>query len=96
MVHWWGTTDELEAIKDKKNKIILSNYDLLYLDIGFGGLVGDKYGDFITWKDIYLKFNLKPQNIEGKIIGAESCLWGELNNDSTHFNKLFIRSSVLA
>lgn len=68
---------------------------MLYFDIGFGSPEGDKYGDFVTWKDIHLKFDPYPI-IKGQVIGAIGCLWGELNNDSTHFNKLFIRTSVLA
>lgn len=82
-------------IKHKKNQIVLSNTDFLYLDIGFGTPLGDKYGDFITWKDIYLKFNPNP-DVQGEVIGGEVCLWSELDNGLNHFNKLYPRTSVAA
>lgn len=36
IIHWWGVTKDLSYIKDKTNKIVLSNYDLLYMDTGYG------------------------------------------------------------
>lgn len=95
IIHWWGTTKELIYIKDKPNKIVLSNYDLLYLDVGFGGSLGGSYGQAKTWKDVY-SFNPKVEGIKGEVIGATTCLWSEVNSDSTQDNKLWIRSSALA
>ncbi len=53
IIHWWGRTSELQVIADKPNKIILSNYDLLYLDTGFNNAFGNPYSTFHTWKEIY-------------------------------------------
>ena len=36
------------------------------------------------------------KGIAGTVIGGESCLWGETNSDSSHFLKLFSRTSAFA
>lgn len=37
----------------RKNEVILSNYDLTYLDIGFGNFYGDKYSTYQSWRKMY-------------------------------------------
>ena len=64
IIHWWGLTSELEVIKDKPNRIILSNYDVLYLDTGSGNAFSNHYSDYHTWKDIYNGFEPRV-DIEG-------------------------------
>jgi len=86
----------LEAIKEKKNKIVLSNYDLLYLDAGFGNRWGNNYSEFHTWNDIYYGFDPEVKDINGTIIGAEACLWSEINNEATQMEKMWMRGSALA
>ena len=50
----------------RKNPVILSNYDITYLDLGFGGRRGTGYGTFLTWRDVY-KFEprIKDVNVIG-------------------------------
>lgn len=43
IIHWWGTTDELEYVKERTNDFILSDYKPLYLDIGVGNAFGNPY-----------------------------------------------------
>lgn len=43
IIHWWGTTAELEYVKERTNDFILSDYKPLYLDIGVGNAFGNPY-----------------------------------------------------
>ena len=36
------------------------------------------------------------QGINGEVIGGIAALWGETNSDSSHFLKMYTRSSVLS
>ncbi len=49
----------MAQLRGRKNEIILSNYDLAYLDVGFGDELGDPYRKYISWRDVY--------NFTGKI-----------------------------
>jgi hexosaminidase len=69
-------------IANYTNKIILSNYDQAYLDVGSGTRVGTPYGTFESWGTMR-KFTPNVTGIRGTIIGGESCLWSEMNNDHT-------------
>jgi len=91
-------------IANYTNKIILSNYDQAYLDVGNDNLpplilfdfslifnisitgsgtrVGTPYGTFESWGTMR-KFTPNVTGIRGTIIGGESCLWSEMNNDHT-------------
>lgn len=51
IIHYWGSS--INAIASKENKIILSFYNLLYLDTGMNNAFGDQYSTFHTWKNIY-------------------------------------------
>ena len=97
IIQYWGNIKGYSAIAHLKNSVILSPYDKLYLDVGYGNSFGDQsWSSFSSWKDIY-NFNPYPKEIkEDRILGAEVCLWSELNNDETTENKLWIRSSAFA
>lgn len=86
----------MSLIADRTNKVVLSDYNTLYIDAGVGNAFGNKYSEYHSWKDIYKWTPIPPEDFKGTVIGAECPLWGETNNESTHFMKLFIRSSVLA
>jgi len=50
----------------------------------------------LTWGSVY-SFEPVPEGFsKDRILGSETCLWSELNNDFTHDNYLWIRSSALA
>lgn len=36
VIQWWGYTRNIDQIIGRKNEVILSNYDVTYLDKGFG------------------------------------------------------------
>lgn len=69
-IHWWGVSKNVRSLENRTNNIILSNYDVTYLDIGFGGRMGGTYGSSIeTWKQMY-DFQPNIPNIKGKILGG--------------------------
>lgn len=67
VIQWWGVSEHVSKLEGRKNEVILSNYDLTYLDLGFGGWTGSGYGKIITWRDMY-KFNPNIKNVN--VIGG--------------------------
>lgn len=50
-IHWWGVSKNVRQLENRTNNIVLSNYDITYLDIGYGGRTGGIYGNSIeTWR----------------------------------------------
>jgi hexosaminidase len=82
-IQWWGVSKNVRQLENRTNNIILSNYDLTYLDIGYGGRTGMGYGTSIeTWRQMYT-FEPNVPNIKGKILGGEACLWSEVSSESS-------------
>lgn len=96
-----GKTNELSQIANLTNKIILSTHETTYLDvgkcfinklkllifsfkIGEGNRYGGSFGSMFNW-DVLNSFNPKVSGIKGEIIGGETCLWSEMNDDYTQF-----------
>ncbi|CAD8044857.1 unnamed protein product [Paramecium primaurelia] len=95
IVQWCGQSNELQDLKLKTNPIILSDYDLLSLDIGIGDSFGDPDDFYQSWKDVYSWVPKLAEDFNGQLLGAEALLWGHTNTRNTHFQKLFLRSSIL-
>ena len=93
MLHWWGLTKNLDRLKNRTNEIILSSYDIGYLDVGFGNRNGIPYGNYINWRNIY---SLNPYITGVNVIGGEACMWAELSNQHNFEQKVWIRTSVLS
>lgn len=75
IIQWWGGSENVKVLSNRTNKIVLSNYNLAYLDIGYGNRYGGDYGTTIeTWKMMY---DLNPviESIKNNILGAEALLW---------------------
>ena len=54
-------------------------------------------GPFKTWKQIYKNFTVFPEGVEKeRILGAEVCLWGEVSNEETLENNVWMRASAFA
>ena len=81
IIHWWGQHSDISLIKKKKNDIIVSSENLLYLNTGFG----KPELRIVGWKDMYEKLQLKFPKFSGKIIGLIGTLWSEVNSDETTF-----------
>lgn len=58
---------DVHKLSGKPNEVILSTYDIAYIDKGFGNRNGVSYGNYIKWRDIY-HFNPRVQGV--KIIGG--------------------------
>lgn len=78
----------------RPNEVILSNYDLTYLDIGFGNRYGGSYGVYQNWRSLYTSFSPKIDGVN--VIGAEVCMWAEVVNPYNIETKVWIRSSAMA
>ncbi len=92
VIHWWGVSKNVNKLAGRKNQVILSNYDLTYLDVGFGGRRGTGYGTFISWRDVY-KFDPRVKDVN--VIGGETCMWAETSNAEDIDQKVWTRSAVL-
>jgi hexosaminidase len=68
------------------------------LSLGQGNLwLNGSQGVYAVWKTIYYNFTLYPQGVDkNRILGAEACLWGEVSNEDTLENNLWMRSSAFA
>lgn len=81
-------------------KLIVSHYDELYLDCGFGGWVNDGNNwctPYKEWQKIYLSDPSKittPDRIS-QILGSEVALWSEQSDQFSLDNRLWPRSSAL-
>ena len=53
VIQWWGVSSHVKKMVGRKNEVILSNYDLTYLDTGFGDVKGKKYGEYLNWRKMY-------------------------------------------
>jgi len=97
IMQFWSSVDQYSLIQNYSNSVILSPYDYLYIDLGYGNVFGDKsWAPFVTWKRIY-SFNPFPVEIpKWRILGAEVTLWAELNSDETMDNHLWSRTSAFA
>lgn len=92
IIQWWGSSANVHQLGNRTNKVVLSNYNLTYLDIGYGSRYGGDYGTTIeTWKTMY---DLNPviSNIKATILGAEALLWSEVSSDNTHHQKIWPRA----
>lgn len=92
VLHWWGTSLHQDQIKGRKNPVVLSNYNEVYLDIGFNNFYGNNYGVYQNWRDVY---GFEPKIANVNVIGGEVCMWNELGTKHTFDQKVFQKASVL-
>ncbi|XP_030756365.1 chitooligosaccharidolytic beta-N-acetylglucosaminidase-like [Sitophilus oryzae] len=98
---WSNVYDStLENLLRNNYSVILSNYDSLYLDCGFGDFTNDDNNwctPYKTWQQLYEN---KPKNIVGSkanyILGAEAALWTEIADHNSMDSKIWPRASALA
>lgn len=80
VIHWWGVSANVNKLAGRKNQVILSNYDLTYLDIGFGNWKGRSYGSYEDWRKAY-SFEPRVNNVN--VIGGAACMWNEIGSPYT-------------
>lgn len=99
---WTTATDpQIMNLLERGYDLIISNYDALYLDCGFGGWVNDGNNwcsPYIGWQKIYAN---SPTMVGGsgrfnsQILGAEAALWSEQVDEWSLDARLWPRSSAL-
>ncbi|KAJ8925414.1 hypothetical protein NQ315_009246 [Exocentrus adspersus] len=98
---WTKSGDEqIAELLNDGYRVILSNYDVLYLDCGFGGWLTDGNNwcsPYIGWQKIY---DYKPKKIGGsktnQILGGEVSLWSEQFDSASIDSRLWPRAAALA
>lgn len=81
-------------------KLIISNYDALYFDCGFGAWVteGNNWcSPYIGWQKVYNNnLNAIGGKYKSQILGAEAALWSEQTDEYVMDSRLWPRASALA
>ncbi|XP_049293736.1 chitooligosaccharidolytic beta-N-acetylglucosaminidase isoform X2 [Anopheles funestus] len=95
-----GNDSKVSNLLEKGYRLIMSNYDALYLDCGFAGWVTDGSNwcaPYIGWQKVY---NNDLMAIGGpyaqQILGGEAALWTEQSDSHTLDNRLWPRLSAHA
>lgn len=102
IIQIWTTGDDPKVAKllEKGFRLIVSNYDALYLDCGFEGWVqaGNNWcSPYIGWQKVYDN-DLRALGgmYSGQVLGAEAALWTEQADQSTLDSRIWPRLSALA
>lgn len=95
-----GSDPRVKILLEKGYKVIVSNYDGLYLDCGFPSPVKDGFNwcsPYVGWQKVY---DNKIENIAGEyfdqVLGAEATLWSEQIDENNLDSRLWPRVSALA
>ncbi len=72
VIHWWGDQANQNRLSGRKSEVILSNYDLVYLDTGFNNMYGVNYGVYKNWRVMY---SFDPVIPNANVIGGTTCMW---------------------
>lgn len=96
-----GNDPQVQTLLQNGYKLIISNYDALYLDCGFGAWVteGNNWcSPYIGWQKVY---DNRMETVAGdvfvnQIYGAEAALWTEQTDELSLDSRLWPRASALA
>ncbi|KAF2899729.1 hypothetical protein ILUMI_06455 [Ignelater luminosus] len=95
-----GRDKVVSELLDAGYRLILSNYDALYLDCGYAGWVqgGNNWcSPYIGWQKLY---DNSPAEIGGnrknQFLGAEAALWTEQVDDTSVDSRIWPRAAALA
>nr|XP_022911095.1 chitooligosaccharidolytic beta-N-acetylglucosaminidase-like [Onthophagus taurus] len=101
IIQIWTTRNDqhIQDLLDLGYRLILSNYDDMYLDCGFGGWVdsGNNWcSPYKGWQQIY---NNSPKELAGdranQMLGAEAALWTEQVDSTSIDSRIFPRISAM-
>ena len=93
VIHWWGDQANQDRLSGRKSEVILSNYDLVYLDTGFNNMYGVNYGVYKNWRVMY---GFNPIIPNTNVIGGTTCMWNEIGTKYTFDQKVLQKASVLS
>ncbi|CAH2991416.1 unnamed protein product [Chilo suppressalis] len=95
-----GLDPQIQGLLGKGYRLIMSNYDALYLDCGFGAWIGSGNNwcsPYTGWQKVYdnspAAMALHHKDL---ILGGEAALWSEQSDASTLDNRLWPRAAALA
>ncbi|CAG9578151.1 unnamed protein product [Danaus chrysippus] len=95
-----GEDPQISGLLQKGYRLIMSNYDALYFDCGFGAWVGtgnNWCSPYIGWQKVYENSpKLMAQNHQDQILGGEAALWSEQSDSATLDSRLWPRAAALA
>lgn len=98
----WTTGNDPKIIDllDRGYNVILSNYDALYLDCGFGSWVGEGNNwcsPYIGWEKVYKNgFTHFDPKYRPQFLGGEAALWSEQSDQHTLDSRVWPRLSAWA
>lgn len=104
---WTTKVDStIKRLLNKNLRVILSNYDALYFDCGFGSWVGEGNNWCSPYKGWQLVYDNSPYKILANqgvddekrklVLGAEAALWSEQVDSSSLDMKFWPRAAALA
>ncbi|CAH2075984.1 unnamed protein product, partial [Iphiclides podalirius] len=95
-----GSDPQISNLLRRGYRLIMSNYDALYLDCGFGAWVGSGNNwcsPYIGWQKVY---DNSPKAMAGPhsdlILGGEAALWTEQADSTTLDGRLWPRAAAMA
>nr|3VTR_A Chain A, N-acetylglucosaminidase [Ostrinia furnacalis] len=95
-----GVDPQIKGLLEKGYRLIMSNYDALYFDCGYGAWVGagnNWCSPYIGWQKVY---DNSPAVIalehRDQVLGGEAALWSEQSDTSTLDGRLWPRAAALA
>ncbi|XP_049868022.1 chitooligosaccharidolytic beta-N-acetylglucosaminidase [Pectinophora gossypiella] len=95
-----GVDPQIKILLEKGYRLIMSNYDALYFDCGFGAWIGSGNNwcsPYIGWQKVY---DNSPGEIAGgyksQILGGEAALWSEQADTAALDGRLWPRAAALA
>ncbi|XP_068632300.1 chitooligosaccharidolytic beta-N-acetylglucosaminidase [Battus philenor] len=95
-----GSDPQISNLLKKGYRLIISNYDALYFDCGFGAWVGSGNNwcsPYIGWQKIY---DNSPKSMAREysdlILGGEAALWSEQVDTSSLDGRLWPRAAAMA
>lgn len=94
-----GTDPKITDLLERGYKIIMSNYDALYFDCGFGSWVstGNNWcSPYTGWEKVYNNdFATLTDKYQSQILGAEAALWSEQSDENVIDSRFWPRASAL-
>lgn len=97
-----GADPKVGQLLDRGYRLIMSNYDALYMDCGFGAWVAEGQNwcsPYIGWEKVYQNDwrDVAPTTERrAQILGAEAALWSEEADDQVLDGRFWPRASALA
>ncbi|CAH4037655.1 unnamed protein product [Pieris brassicae] len=95
-----GADPQIKGLLEKGYRLIMSNYDALYFDCGYGAWVGtgnNWCSPYIGWQKVYDNSPKQmAQTYSDQILGGEAALWSEQSDSSTLDSRLWPRAAAMA